>query len=133
MPYSHERAARLYYDAACGSCGLFARSVAGVSRHRVALTPLASPSAETALAGLSAEERFSSAHLEIGAARRSGTDIVAPLVGLTLGDAAGRAVDRFPALAAPLRWTYRRLWAHRQRHGCLAVAERTGPTPPSRA
>ncbi|HTW56046.1 MAG TPA: DCC1-like thiol-disulfide oxidoreductase family protein [Thermoplasmata archaeon] len=122
MPYAQERAARLYYDDTCGSCGLFARSVAGLSHHRVDLAPLASPAGEAALGDLPTDARFAAAHLVDGSGRRTGAAIVAPLVGLTLGRTAGRLVDRFPVLVGPLRWAYRRLWAHRQRHGCAAPA-----------
>lgn len=121
MPYAAERTARLYYDDACGSCGLFARSVEGLSHHRVGLAPLGSADADAALGDLPTERRFSAAHLVENDARRTGVEIVEPLVGLTLGPTAGRLVERFPVLARPLRWAYVRLWTHRQRHGCAAA------------
>lgn len=120
MPYAQDRAARLYYDDTCGSCGLFARGVAGLSHHRVDLAPLAGPAGDAALGDLPTDARFAAAYLVDSAGRRTGAEIVAPLVGLTLGPTAGRLVARFPVLADPLRWTYRRLWAHRQRRGCTS-------------
>ncbi len=130
MPVAADRAARLFYDDACGPCALLARTAEGVSRHRVQATPLTSPEAETRLAELSPTDRFSSAHLEDGAGLRSGADLATPLVGLALGPRWAELLRRLPPADRALRAAYRRLWEYRRTRGCARVSvagARTGP------
>jgi len=124
MPYLVDRAARLYYDDACGPCRLLARTTEGVSRGRVVATPLAGPEADGALGGLSETTRFGSAHLASEGAVRSGGELVAPLIGLTFGRRWERVVRGVPPLERSLRSLYLRLQAARNSRGCGAVASR---------
>ncbi|HYB63359.1 MAG TPA: hypothetical protein VEE86_02935 [Thermoplasmata archaeon] len=124
MPYLADRAARLYYDDACGPCRLLARTTESVSRHRVVATPLVGPAADTALGGLPETTRFGSAHLASGGAVRSGGELVAPLVGLTLGRSWERVVRGAPFLERSLRSLYLRLQTARNSRGCGTVVSR---------
>ena len=120
MPSSTDRAARLFYDDACGPCRLLARAGETVSRHRVVAAPLSAGDADVRLVGLSAETRFGSAHLDAGAELRTGDALAVPLVGLTLGPYWERVVRRVPPAERALRRTYRWLWEYRRTRGCAA-------------
>lgn len=125
MPYAQERAVRLYYDAECGPCRLFARAVEGASGHRVTPVPLGGSDGDRELAGLSTEARFGYAHLLVGGAeRQTGADLLVPLVRYTLGRTAGRVVDRIGPLRRSLRWGYQRFWEYRRTRGCAAATFR---------
>ncbi|MGP8077177.1 MAG: hypothetical protein ACLQD8_08810 [Thermoplasmata archaeon] len=118
MPFDPERHARLYYDPSCGPCSLFAGTVEGVAHGRVEPVPFDALRADPDLGDLPVPVRYGAAHLVVGSERRTGPEIVGPLVGMTLGPTAGRLFERFPTLGRPLRWIYLRFWEHRSRHGC---------------
>ncbi len=120
MPYPGDRAARLFYDDACGPCRLFARASEAVSHHRVVAAPLSGSDADARLAGLSAEARFGSAHLDAGRDLRTGDALALPLVGLTLGPRWERIVRRIPPAERALRRAYLWLWEYRRTRGCAA-------------
>ncbi len=109
MPYAEDRVARLYYDRGCGSCTLLARVAVGASHRHLEAIPLDAPAAQRDLADLLDEVRFGSAHLVTDASRRTGSDIVNPLLGLALGEKAARLVERIPVADRALRWLYRTL------------------------
>jgi len=121
MPYADERAARLYYDGNCGSCAFFARAAQAASHRQLVAIPLDAPVADRDLSGLSGEDRFGSAHLAVGASVRSGSDILGPLLGLSLGEGASRVYARVPVVDRSLRWVYRRFWNFRRTRGCAAA------------
>jgi hypothetical protein len=120
MPYVGERAARLFYDDACGPCRFLARAAVGVSRHRIEATPLDAAAADEPLGALSPETRYGSAHLSLDGALRSGDSVPAPLLGLTLGASWETVVRRVPFLDRSLRRFYLRLWTARRTRGCGA-------------
>lgn len=120
MPYADDRAARLFYDDACGPCRLLAHASEGLSRHRLVATPLTAPEAEARLVGLPAEVRYGYAHLDTGPAIRTGEDLAAPLVGLALGPTWQRVVQRHPPLERALRRIYVQFWEYRRTRGCAA-------------
>ncbi|HTP54309.1 MAG TPA: hypothetical protein VML94_05035 [Thermoplasmata archaeon] len=123
MPVDPERRARLYYDRSCGPCTFFAEAAEGMSRGRIDPVPLDGPGAGTDLGDLPTAERFGAAHVVVaGESRRTGPEIVRPLVGLAFGPTVAGVFERFPALDRPLRWLYRQFWEHRQRHGCATAA-----------
>ncbi len=118
MPFVEERAARLYYDRGCGSCTFFARAAVGASHRHLVAVPLDAPGADHDLAGLSAEDRFASAHLVAEGVRRTGPEILVPLLSFAVGDRASRVLARAPPLDRSVRWLYRRFWNHHRTRGC---------------
>ena len=120
MSIDVDRHARLYYDPSCGSCRFLAGTVGELSRGRVETVPLTAGAAASDLGDLRDDERSRTAHVVEGTERRSGPDIVVPLVGLTFGPGVGRLFAQHPTLARPLRWGYGRLWEYRQHRGCAA-------------
>lgn len=114
----------LVHDAHCGPCTLFARTFRGLSRHRLEIHPLDGPESNEALSDLEREHRFAYAHLVLPDGRRSGADILAPLMEGVLGSPGRRLSKDFP----PARWLLRRLygafWEHRRAQGCAAVPPR---------
>ncbi|MFY9716454.1 MAG: hypothetical protein WAK40_00750 [Thermoplasmata archaeon] len=118
MPLDPERHARLYYDRSCGPCTFLAGAVQGLSHGRVVSAPLDGERSEEDLGDLSAGERYGSAHVVVvGAPRRTGAEIVGPLVGLALGPTADRLFERLPVLDRPFRGLYRLFWDDRRRSG----------------
>jgi hypothetical protein len=122
MPYDPELRARLYYDRSCGPCRFFAGTVEGMSRGRIAAVPLDATRADPDLGDLPDTVRYGAAHVVVGTDRRSGPEIVGPLVAITFGPTAGRLLGRVPWVDRPLRWMYLRFWEHRRRHGCATEA-----------
>jgi hypothetical protein len=120
MTPDREPPVRLYYDPGCGPCRFFARSVAWAAHARVRSLPYDGVEADRELAGLSAEDRFAYAHLVDQHGRRSGADIMAPLVGLTLGPTGERVVRDVGPADRALRWIYGRFWTYRRTRGCAA-------------
>lgn len=114
--------ARLYYDAGCGPCSLFARISEWASRSRVAALPYDGEDAARELADVEAEARFTSAHLLDDRGRHSGAEMMAPLFGMTLGRTGERVLARVPAVDRSLRWMYLRFWNYRRTRGCAARA-----------
>jgi len=114
--------ARLYYDAGCGPCTFFARAASWASLQRLEPRPLDSPKADVDLARLTESTRFGYAHLADDTGRQSGADIMAPLIGLTLGGSGARVVRAAPPVDRSLRWLYDRFWMYRRTKGCAAEA-----------
>lgn len=114
--------ARLFYDARCGRCTVFARAHQWSSRSRLRAVPYDGAEARSALGDLDEATRFAYAHLVDDDGRRSGSAIMTSLVGLVLGPTAERAVTGVPPLGGGLRWMYDRLWNYRRTHGCAAPA-----------
>ena len=119
--------ARLFHDAGCGPCTVFARAHQWASRSRLRAVPYDGAEARSALGDIEEETRFAYAHLVDTGGRRSGAAIMTSLVGLVLGPTAERVVTRVRPLGAGLRWSYDRLWDYRRTHGCAAPA-RTAPS-----
>lgn len=111
--------ARLYYDPGCGPCTFFAKVCQRAGRSKLAVLPYDGTSAEVELADLTEEVRYAYAHLLSRDHRSSGAEIMAPLVGLTLGSTAER-VAHVPQLDHGLRWIYDRFWNYRRTRGCAA-------------
>lgn len=112
--------ARLYYDPSCGPCTFFARVNEWASRAHVRALPYDGKEASRELAGMSDALRFSYAHLVDPWGRRSGSEIMVPLLGLTFGGAAERTASQVPAIDRALRWIYDRFWNYRRTRGCAA-------------
>lgn len=118
MSIDAERRSRLYFDPSCGPCRLFATAVEGAGHGRIEAVPFDGRAAEVDLSALAPEARFGSAHWVEAGARRSGDDIVPPLVRATLGPTAAHLVDRAPVLDRSLRRLYRWFWRAREKSGC---------------
>lgn len=127
MPAIEDRAARLFYDDACGPCTVLARAAEGVSRHRLVAVPLAGPEADVRLGGLAPELRFGYAHLEDGTALRTGSSAATPLVSLLSGGLWARLTERLPPLDRAVRSVYDHLWEYRRSRGCAAARTGAGP------
>ena len=126
-PHAAARPARLYYDAHCGPCSLFANAVERSSRGRVRALPYDGDDAARELGDLSAPERFAYAHLVDRRGRTSGAAILPPILGLTVGAPAERLAERAPPIGRALAWLYDRFWNHRRTRGCAAA----GPAVPA--
>ncbi len=111
----------LYYDSHCGPCSLFARSARGLSRRRLTILPLDGPGADRALSDLVLERRFEYAHVVFHDERRSGPDILAPLMEEVFGSPGRRFAEQFPPTRWLLRTLYQSFWRHRNNGGCVAV------------
>jgi len=114
--------ARLFYDPVCGPCTMFARVSEWASRSRLRAVPYDGPDASRELGDLDNETRFSYAHLVDGHGRRSGSAIMNPLVGLTLGATGERIVTRVGRFDRGLRWVYDWFWNYRRTRGCASPA-----------
>ena len=114
--------ARLFYDPGCGPCTIFARVSAWSSRSQLRAVPYDGPEATRELGDMTEEVRFAYAHLVDGRGRRSGSAIMNPLVGLTLGPTGERIVTRVPWIDRSLRWVYDLFWNYRRTRGCAAPA-----------
>ena len=113
---------RLYFDARCGPCTLFARVSRVASRGRIEVRPLSGADADRELATLPPAERYGAFHL-VGLGRTTtGEAAVVPLVGLALGAPAERVARGAPPVRRGLEWTYRRFWSYRRAHGCASGA-----------
>lgn len=112
--------ARLFYDPGCGPCTMFARVSEWASRAHLRAVPYDGPEATRELGDLANEVRFSYAHLVDARGRRSGSAIMNPLVGLTLGPAGERIVTRVGPIDRGLRWVYDRFWNYRRTRGCAS-------------
>jgi hypothetical protein len=112
--------AQLYFDSECGPCALFAHTEEWAGRSRVRSLPLDGAEAAGDLADMTEAERFGYAHLVGPGPRRSGAEMMAPLVGLTLGRTGERVVYDVPAIDRALRWLYVRFWSYRRTRGCAA-------------
>jgi len=115
---SRTTAARLYYDPGCGPCTMFARVSEWASRSRLRAVPYDGAEAARELGDLSDETHFAYAHLVDRRGRASGAEIMAPLVGLTVGSTSERVVRDAPPFDRGLRWLYNLLWNYRRTHGC---------------
>ncbi|MGB6500753.1 MAG: hypothetical protein WBG19_05070 [Thermoplasmata archaeon] len=115
MPPDPVRPVRLFYDPTCGPCRFLASAAEGLSRGRLESVAFDGPDARVALEDLSEEMRFGAAHVVTADERRSGAEIVGPLVATTFGPRLGGLYDLFPTLARPLHWIYWRLWENRRR------------------
>jgi len=122
-------APRLFYDPGCGPCRLFARVSEWASRSRLRALPYDGLEATRELGDLEDEVRFAYAHLVGPQGRKSGAEIMTPLVGLTFGSAGERVAARVPPVDRGLRWLYERFWNYRRTRGCAAP----GSVPASRA
>ena len=116
----------LYYDSHCGPCSLFARTVRGLSRRRLTILPLDGPGADQALSDLDPERRFEYAHVVCHDERRSGSDILAPLMEGVFGSPGRRVAEQFPPTRWILRTLYQAFWRHRSNGGCATVAGARG-------
>jgi len=114
MPRDAEPTARLFYDPSCGPCRFLAGAAQGLSRGRLESIPFNAPAAQTALADLPEEPRYSAAHVVSISGRSSGAAIVRSLIGTTFGPAAEGVIVRHPTLDRPLRWVYQRFWEQRR-------------------
>jgi len=118
IPDSSAAVPRLFYDPGCGPCTLFARVSEWSSRSRLKSLPYDGPEATRELRDMRDEDRFAYAHLVDARGRRSGAEIMNPLVGLTLGPAGERVATRVPPIDRGLRWLYQLFWNYRRAHGC---------------
>jgi hypothetical protein len=113
-------AVRLYFDATCGPCTLFAGASLALGRGRIRLRPLTSAECEPRLARMDPEARYGAFHLVGSWSVSSGEAAVVPLVGLTLGRSAERIARGAPPLRLSLEWIYRWFWTYRRTRGCAA-------------
>jgi len=111
---------RLYFDASCGPCTVFARVSGAMGRGRIRLGSLSGPEADRELGGMVSEERFGAFHLVGAAGITTGEEAVVPLVGLTFGRAAERVAVGVRPFRQLLQWTYRQFWSYRRERGCAA-------------
>ena len=118
---SHPAPARLFYDPGCGPCRMFARVSEWASHARLRAVPYDTPEATRELGDISEDVRFAYAHLVDARGRRSGSAIMNPLVGLTLGRTGERVVRRVPSIDRGLCWLYDLFWNYRRMRGCAAA------------
>ena len=101
---------------------MFARVSEWASRSRLRALPYDGPEATRELGDLDDELRFAYAHLVDARWRCSGSAIMSPLVGLTLGSTGERVVTRVPRIDRVLRWVYDQFWNFRRTRGCASRA-----------
>ena len=102
MPPDPVRPVRLFYDPTCGPSRFLASAAEGLSRGRLESVAFDGPDARVALEDLSEEMRFGAAHVVTADERRSGAEIVGPLVATTFGPRLGGLYRPVPHARAAL-------------------------------
>ena len=112
------------YDADCGFCRYTLAAVLRLDRDRRLLpVTIQGPDGQRVLGHLTPEQRLASAHVVTPDGRvHSGGDAVVPIARVLPG--LGPVAALAGALAAPTRWGYRQVAAHRTRLGRLVSQDR---------